>query len=196
MNFRSKLVAFVGSAFLLAGTVISGGAQSAPTATGNATIRVTSDTNTNYLAVSITNADFGGVPYSFQNQTRSGSLTVGVIDTRGTAAGWNVTLSASDFQTATGSQFFDISNLSLTPGTQIGVPYVTGDPVPSTAGLTASGAAPVQETGTGSTKIWSAGVLAGAGQFALPLTGSLTVPGGTLVGDYTSVITVSIVSGP
>lgn len=196
MNFRSKLVAVVGSALILASSLTMGAAQSAPTATGNATVRVTSDTTTNYLAVSINSADFGGVPYSFQDQTATGSFTVGVIDTRGTAAGWNVTLNATDFKTGDSSQFFDISNLSLTAGAQIGVPIASGDPMPSTANMTPSSAAPVQETGTGTTKIWSAQALAGAGQFELPMAGTLKVPGGTLVGSYTSVVTVSIVTGP
>jgi hypothetical protein len=196
MNFRNKLVAVVGSALILASSLTMGAAQSAPTATGNATVRVTSDTTTNYLAVSINSADFGGVPYSFQNQQANASLTVGVTDTRGSAAGWNVSLNATDFRNGDGSQFFGIGNLSLVAGTQVGQPYISGDPMPSTANMTAFSAAPVQKTGDSTTKIWSAAELAGAGKFELPMAGTLTVPGGTLVGDYTSVVTVSIISGP
>lgn len=196
MNFRSKLVAVVGSALILASSLTMGAAQSAPQATGNATVRVTSDTTTNYLAVSITNANFGAVPYSFQNQQATGSLTVGVVDTRGTAAGWNVSLDATDFRTGDSSQFFDINNLGLGAGTQIGLPYSSGDPAPSTANMTPQSVSPVQKTGVGTSKIWSAAELAGAGKFELPMAGTLTVPGGTLVGEYTSVVTVSIVTGP
>jgi len=36
----------------------------------------------------------------------------------------------------------------------------------------------------------------GMGQFQLPMTGSLDIPGGTLEGLYTSTVTVSIVTGP
>ncbi len=196
MNLRHQIFAVVGSVMLLFGTGVTGLAQSAPNATGNASVTVTSDTASNFLAVGITNASFGGVPYSFQNQSTTGSLTVGVVDTRGSTAGWKVTLSASDFSTSDGALVFDISNLALIAGTQAGLPYSTGDPIPSTANMVGTSAAPVQETGVGSTKIWSAAVLAGAGRFNLPLAGTLIVPGGTLVGSYTSVVTVSIQSGP
>ncbi len=179
---------------LLAGGA-TGSVGAATTATGNATVSITSDTATNFLAVSITNASFGSRPYSFTATTNvPGSLTVTAIDTRGSALGWNVNLSATDFARDP-STTFDIGNLSLTAGPVAGI-ATGGGSVPSTAGIVTSSAAPVQKTGSGSTKILSAAPLSGMGTFDLPMTGNLTIPAETLIGAYTSVVSVAIVSGP
>jgi len=191
MNLRNRFLATAGAVLLVATTTLTGLAQTQQ-ATGNATVSITSDTTTNYLAVSVTNAAFGGYAYSFVDQTAAGSLTVTATDTRGTAAGWNVSLSASDF--AAGTERIAIANLALTAGTPSALAF--GGSTGSTAGVVATSAAPVQQTGTSTSKILSAGVGSGAGQFQLPMTGALNIPGGTLVGSYTSTVSVAIVSGP
>ena len=192
MNLRTRIFAIVGALMLVGGTAATTLAQAVPTDTGNATVSITSDATVNYLAVSISDASFTPKPYSFTDQSTSGALTVTVTDTRGTAAGWNVNLDATDFGSGGGS--FSISNLSLTAGAVAGALFQ--DATASALGITASNASPVKKTGVSTTKVLSAAVASGAGLFNLPMTGSLNIPGGTLVGTYTSTVTVSIASGP
>jgi hypothetical protein len=190
MNLRKSILSAAAALLILAGAATTN-VIAAPTDTGNATVTIAS---TGVLSVLVSDAAFGTHPYSFTNTVGvPGSLTVTATDERGTAAGWNVNLSGTDFSRDVNTSF-DISNLNLTAGTVVGVPF--GGATASASGITASSAAPVLETGTSVTKVLSAAVLSGAGQFDLPMTGSLTIPAGTLVGTYTSEVTVTIVSGP
>lgn len=195
MNAYKRILSVVASVLLLAGTSASVLAQAQPSDTGNAAVTITTDTSTNYLAVAITDSiAFTNVPYSFSTQQTTGTLTVTATDTRGTAAGWHVTLDATDFMRDAATSFA-IGNLDLLAGTVSGVPFqgVTGDPT----GITQSSAAPVQKTGSSlTTNVLSAAIGHGAGQFALPMNGTLTIPGGSLAGEYHSIVTVAINAGP
>lgn len=195
MRTRIRMLAIVGALALIATQGATALAQPVPSATGNATVSITSDTTTNFLAVSITNASFLAVPFSFVNQPTTGSLTVTATDTRGSSAGWAVTLNATDFRRSDNPAIaFDISNLNLNAGTLIALFY--GGSMGSTVGIIASSAAPVQETGLGTTTIINSPPPAGSGQYELPMNGALNVPGGTLIGTYTSVVTVAIAAAP
>lgn len=190
MKLRNSILATAFATVLLASTALTGLTQTEGSST--ATVAISSDPNQNFLAVTITNASFGSKAYSFVDQTAVGSLLVTATDSRGTATGWNVTLSASDF--VSGPNTFDIHFLSLSAGTPNAV--LSGGTTGTMSGVNATSAAPVQETGTSTTKILAAGAGSGSGQYSLPMAGSLTIPGGTLVGNYASTVSVAIVSGP
>jgi len=183
MNFRSKLVAVVGSALLLASSITSGAAQT----TADAKVEITSMDGAGLSVSIIDGEDFGTIQYSYQNTTVVGSLELKAVDSRGTGAGWNVTLSATDFIRDANTKF-SVTNATLTPGTLAIVTQPTS--TDQTAGMTTS-----SFTGT-TTKIWTADELSGAGEFTLGLDADLNVPAGTLVGTYTSEVEVSIQTGP
>lgn len=169
--------------FLIAGAfalsmVATGAVQAAP----NAEVTITS---TGSRVVSIEAIDFGDKTYSFSTQTATASAIVKVEDNTGSGSGWNVTLQGVDFERDASTKIA-IGNLSLAAGTPA-----------STAGQATTGiTAPAITVGTGPAKIASAPALSGMGHYTITYPGTLTVPGGTLVGDYKSTLTVSITAGP
>lgn len=175
MKMRNTMLAAVGAASLLLG--MSGAALAQTTAPVEVEIAADPDAA---LTVSIAATDFTGVTYSNTDQTATGStLTVTAADTRGTAAGWSVTLSGSDFAGKT-TNSIAVGNLGLTSGT-----------VSGTGGTPPTGSSLAAVSGTAQT-ILSAGEGTGNGSYNQTLTGSLNVPGGTLVDTYSSTLTVTI----
>jgi hypothetical protein len=183
MSIRHRLGAAIGALALFA-TALAG-SQAAGTS-DSATVNITTQPGAG-LTASITGTSFGSIPYSFSNSAPlSGSLTLTALDTRGTAAGWNIVLSATDFDGAATTDFIPVGQLALTPGA---ITTIAG---PST-GQTTFPLAPVS---TSAAKIWNAASGSGDGSYSLAVPASLVVPGGTLVDSYTSVVTVAITSGP
>jgi hypothetical protein len=180
MNILKRIGAVI-SAIALFATVISG---SQAATSDNAVVTITTQPGAG-LTASITGTSFGSIAYSFTDSAPlSGTLTVTALDTRGTAAGWNIVLSATNFTGSTGS--IPVNRFSLSAGT---VTTIAG---PS-SGQTTSALTPVSTTAA---KVWSAAIGSGDGSYSLNVPASLVVPGGTLVGTYTSVVTVAITSGP
>lgn len=139
------------------------------------------------LEIFIDAADFDAVPYSLQDQQTNADIVVTVTDDRGSDLGWNVTISGTNFTDGTNS--FDVENLVLSSDAT-----VTGNPG-SPEGITATGG-PVPE-GPDSLKIASVERGGGTGEFTVTFSDSeLTIPGGTLVGEYQSTLTVSVATGP
>jgi hypothetical protein len=136
------------------------------------------------LATSITGASVGWTrTYSpASSDINPGSLTYQVIVGGLNGTGWNVQLSASDFQRAEGGDGIPASNLMLTGSTN---PGVTGITRPATSGSLA-----------GPVKVLSATATVPPGTYTQTLNLNMNIPGGTLVGTYTSTITVSAAAGP
>lgn len=152
--------------------------------TGSATVIIESD---GVLVATILDATFGTVPYDFADQTASTDIVVNVEDNTGTAAGWNVTLFGTDF-IRDGATTFPVSQLVLGTGTPVSTEGAGVDGV-TAPGITAGSTSPGE-------KIASAELLAGMGVYTITYPSTLTVPGGTLVGQYQSTLTVTITTGP
>ena len=168
-------------ASILAFTMV---ASAAAQLSNTATVTITS---TGALVVSVQSASFGTHPYSFSAQPVTGNIVIGVQDNTGSGAGWNVTLLGGPFSRDANTSF-PISNLALAAGTPV---RDAGQAV--TAGLTTIGLSPVSGTAQ---KVASATTLNGMGQYTVTSVGTLTIPGGTLIGTYNSTLTVAINSGP
>jgi hypothetical protein len=194
MKFGKGIIALVAAFMLLVGSGAAALAQEQSSDTGDATVEITINATNNFLAVSVTDVNFLQWAYSFDDRDVNGDLFVEVTDTRGTGAGWNVLLSATDFVRADLAYSFAIDNLDLLQNDVTDLAYL-GTPAisPSPSCIAPDDAVPVNGTGT---KILSAAVNCGMGQFQLEMNGTLTIPGGTLAGVYQSIVTVDIATGP
>jgi hypothetical protein len=186
MNLRNRLIATVGATALLVSTAVTGFAAT----DADATVSITEQAGA-ALSVSISNTSFGSIQYSFADSAPlPGTLNLSASDTRGTASGWNVSLKATDFDGATTSDSIPVGQLSLAAGS---VTTTSGNNNTTSPNQGVFALATVQ---TGDQKVWNAQAGFGDGQYTLAVPGSLVVPGGTLVDTYTSLVTVSITSGP
>ncbi len=170
----------------LALTLSVGLVGSAFAATGDVAVEVIPIANNgNVLTVAISQlTDLGDYQYSLTDQpTSPGLLKIDAADYRGTADGWKVTLSGTDFIPV----LFTVDNLGLTAGT---VRTISTSALPSEAAPVSSSAADVM-LAPGST-VLTAPTGTGAGIYQADYQVDLNIPGGTLVGQYTSTLTVTI----
>lgn len=139
-------------------------------------------TSTTVVSPAISSSSLGwNRAYAFTPYpTNSGSLTYSVQAAG--CAGWNITIAASPFVRPGSATTIPASNLTLTSSTSSGG---TGISAPVASGNLNS-----------SLKVLSASVNNGIGTFTQILNLNLNVPGGTLVGTYTSTLTIAAAPGP
>lgn len=182
MQFKTKFVGIVGAALMTVGAF--GGAY-ADSTTADVNVKVGSPSNAT-LAASITGGRFADVTYRAGNssQNSNGTIVVTATDTRGTGSGWTVSLSAGgDF--ASGDKSFAVNNFSLQSGS-----------VQGRDNANANGITPAAVTSVGGSQaVMVAAKNSGLGVFDDTIQGTIKVPDGTLVGDYKTTLTVSIVAG-
>ena len=188
MNFRKGIVTAAAALLIVAGGAAST-VDAAESGTGNASVQITAGSSS-VMSVEVTSANFGTSEYSYAETSKTAKVTITATDNRGTGLGWHVNLSGTDFAGNNGKSF-DVGNLALAADALNGV--ASGGYNPSVDGITKNGAAPVKSSPT---SILSAQASKGIGQFKYDMNGTLKIPAGTLVGTYTSVLTVAIVSGP
>jgi len=140
--------------------------------------------------------EFGTVTLNGDDQTVSPAsvATLRIVDATGSNAGWNVTFVVTDF--ISGSNTIPKANLSFNP---------SSGSITRVSGQTIDGSNGPKETGGGSqalsssVKVVTTNVGYGKGRYdyspALS-SFSLVVPATTLVGTYTSTLTVTLSSGP
>ncbi len=145
----------------------------------------------------------GGGSVAFSNLTLNGTdqtvnptgtPTIRVIDATGSNAGWNVTFTATDF--ISGANTIPNTNFSFNP-TGGSLVRISGQAVDGTNGPKEAGGG--SQVLSGSVKALTTSAGYGKGKYDYtPATGSfsLTVPATTLVGTYTSTLTITLSSGP
>ena len=191
MKIRNRVLLTTGAMALLA-SVSLGTVAATPINQADVDVQITPiDGATVTVAVAESLSDpFDDKQYSLIQQTSSGRLDVTTTDNRGTATGWTVSISASNFvrtvNTTVGADI-PVGNLALSGGTVTKTPG-SGN-YPSSVTVPASMPA-------ASTQLWKAISNEGDGQFLLPLNGTLTIPAGTLVDKYQSTVTVTVVAAP
>lgn len=139
-------------------------------------------------------ATLSGVVQNITNT--AGTFSLAVVDARGTAPGWHVTLGATQF---TGSSntlattALSVVNVAKTMTDATGTD-VTGNTIdPSTAVPTGAGTPVLITVGTPST-IYNAAATSGMGSFALDTTLKLNLPASVKPDTYTSTLTVTAVT--
>jgi putative surface cell wall-binding protein len=162
-------LALVGSTAALAGTL-----------TATATVTGTAGVSLNLPANPSLSSTLDG-----SDQTVSYAPLLGVVDARGSGAGWNLTISASDFT----------SGSHTLPA---GVLTSAAQACHSGSSCTAAGNAislPLT-LGTTAAKFFNAAASSGLGKLDVTPTIDVTVPGNAYAGTYTSTVTVAAVAGP
>ncbi len=186
MKFFTRIAAIAGAMAMLVAVVASANAAT----TADATVAITTQPGAG-LTASIQAASLGSYPYSFSQQTATGTLTLGATDTRGTAAGWHVSLNAqsANFVGTTASNTIPVSGLKInaagTISTISGNAVVTGQTTPG-----------ITSVSTGAANIWAAALGSGDGNYTLVSGVSLVIPAGKLVDSYTVTLEVGINTGP
>jgi len=188
MTLKSKVVGVFAAALVTISAV--SGAAAADSASADVTVKVSAPSGA-VLSASITAGQFSDVEYSItDDKTSTGTLTVLASDPRGVGTGWNVTLKtgdkftdASDGSKSFSGNAFKITSQSITPA----------------QGASAQGVN-VQTPGAGSTansaqKIIVAQQRSGMGSYTDAIGAEVTVPKGTLAGNYKTTVTVSITAG-
>ncbi len=120
------------------------------------------------------------------DQTVTYAPVLGVVDARGTGAGWNVTIAATTFS--------DGSGHSLAAGTVTGVSAACHSGSTCTAATNAI-TYPLTLSATAA-KVFNAAANTGLGKVDVTPTVSVAIPGNSYAGSYTSTVTLATVSGP
>jgi hypothetical protein len=116
----------------------------------------------------------------------SWSALLGVVDARGSGAGWNLTVSATSFSDGSGHSLAPGSVASITSSCQGGN---------SCTGATNSVTYPITITGIAA-KFFNASVNTGLGKVNVTPTVDVLIPGNAYAGTYTSTVTLAAATGP
>jgi hypothetical protein len=163
----SAMAASVTATGTISGSVLSVSSSSAPTFTDN-----------------LDNGD----------ATPTYTIALATQDTRGTGAGWNETITSTQFTTGSPNNY----TLASTASTLTGAAWTASDGTntgPSNA-LTYPIAVPAGATAPTPVKFFDAGAGTGMGKFTVTPTIGVFVPQNSYAGTYTSTVTVAITSGP
>ena len=128
------------------------------------------------------------------DSTPTYTVPLTIQDTRGTGAGWNATITSTQFTTGGGTP----STLATNASTLTGVTSAcaTGTCTNPTNSVTYPIAVPAGSTPPTAVKFFNAAANSGMGKFTNTPTIGVFVPQNSVAGTYTSTLTVSIVSGP
>jgi WxL domain surface cell wall-binding len=182
---RKKLVvSFILGAALCASPATSLGASA--TATGTLT-GSTLSLSTSATPTFSANLDSG-------DSTPTYTVPLTIQDTRGTGAGWNATITSTQFTTGGATP----NTLATNASTLTGVTSVcaSGTCTNPTNAISYPVAVPAGTTPPTAVKFFNAAVNTGMGKFTNTPTIGVFVPGSSFAGTYTSTLTISIVSGP
>jgi WxL domain surface cell wall-binding len=121
------------------------------------------------------------------DQTVSYAPVLGVVDARGSGAGWNLEISATSFS--------DGSGHTLAPGTVTGVSTACHTGSTCTAATSSGITYPLTVTSTAA-KFFNAASNTGLGKIDVTPTVQVAIPGNAYAGTYTSTVTLAAATGP
>jgi WxL domain surface cell wall-binding len=168
-------------ALVVLGLALAAGALGAPLTT-TATITGTAGISLNLPAnPSITDTLDG------TDQTVNYAPLLGVVDARGSGAGWNLQVSATTFS--------DGSGHTLAPGTVTSAAQACVAGSTCTAAVNSGITLPLTITTTAA-KFFNAAALSGLGKVNVTPTIAVAIPGNAYAGTYTSTVTLAATTGP
>jgi hypothetical protein len=176
---RQRMILLIG---MTAVVLVAASAAVAGTLTTTATVTGTAGISLNLPSnPSITDTLDG------TDQTVNYSPVLGVVDARGTGAGWNLQISATAFT--------DGATHTLNQGTVSAVAQACHSASTCTA-ATSSGITYPLTIGTTAAKFFSAALNTGLGKIDVTPTISVAIPGNAYAGTYTSTVTLAATTGP
>ena len=177
MRQRIFIISIVAAVALVASTAALAG-----TLTATATVSGTAGVSLNLPSNPSISSTLDGT-----DQTASYSPVLGVVDARGTGAGWNLTISATDFS--------DGSGHTLAPGTVTAAAQACHSGSSCTAATSSGITYPLTISGTAA-KFFNAAVSTGLGKVDVTPTIQVAIPGNAYAGTYTSTVTLAAATGP
>jgi hypothetical protein len=121
------------------------------------------------------------------DQTVNYSALLGVVDARGTGAGWNLQISATTFGDGAGH--------TLAPGTITSAAQACKAGSTCTAAVNSGITLPLGITAIAA-KFFNAALLSGLGKIDVTPTIAVAIPGNAYAGTYTSTVTLAVTTGP
>ena len=121
------------------------------------------------------------------DQTVSYAPLLGVVDARGSGAGWNLQVSATTFSDGAGH--------TLAPGTVSSAVQACVAGSTCTAAVNSGITLPLTITATAA-KFFNAAALSGLGKVNVTPTIAVAIPGNAYAGTYTSTVTLAATTGP
>lgn len=128
------------------------------------------------------------------DQVATYTLPVEVIDPRGTGAGWNLTITSTQFSAGAGRRFAASASTIASASSGCGASSTCTAPTNSVAYT--GFVLPAGITPPTAVKFFNAGASSGLGTVDVNAAISVAVPANAYAGTYTSTVTVSIVAGP
>jgi WxL domain surface cell wall-binding len=177
------LVAAVAVVATAAQGATTGNVAVSGTVTGGAALSIAAN-GTPSFALTLNGAD----------QTATYTLPVEAIDPRGSGAGWNLTVTSTQFKDASGHTFPTTAS-SITAATSVCGPSSTCT-TPTNSISYAAFALPAAATAPAAVKFFNSAANTGLGKIDVNASVSVAVPANVFAGTYNSTVTVAIVSGP
>jgi hypothetical protein len=128
------------------------------------------------------------------DSTPTYTVPLTIQDTRGTGAGWNTTITSTQFTTGGATPSTLATNASTLTG--VSSTCTSGTCTNPTNAISYPVAVPAGATAPTAVKFFNAAANTGMGKFTNTPTIGVFVPQSSFAGTYTSTLTISIVSGP
>ncbi|MHB1783539.1 MAG: WxL domain-containing protein [Acidimicrobiales bacterium] len=178
-------------------SVTSGSAAQSGTVvtTGTANATGTLDAGTLSFASMPANLTFPAITLGGQDQTTSAHLAIDIADATGSGAGWNVTITSTQFSDGSASLPASATSVNAAPSASCDA-GASCTPATLSSAITYPVTIPVGPAAPAATRVYSAAAGSGMGDQTFSPTFTLAVPANTAAGAYSSNWTLSLVSGP
>jgi len=175
-------------------TLAALGSATAADAATTASPTVTGTVTAGALSVATSAAPTFSATLAGGDSTPTYTLPLTAVDTTGSGAGWNLTVTSTQFTTGGGTPHLLAANAStITGATSV---CASGTCTNPTNAVTYPVVVPAGATPPTAVKFFNAAASTGLGSFTVTPTVGVFVPATTFAGSYSSTLTVSIVSGP
>jgi WxL domain surface cell wall-binding len=158
-----------------------------------ATATVTGTVNAGTLSITTSATPSFSVTLDGTDKTGSYTVPTTVTDATGSGAGWNLTITSTQFTTGGGSPQTLATNASSVTGVTNTCVTTCVSPTNS---VTYPVGVPAGSTPPTAVKYFNAAAATGSGKFTNTPAVDVSVPANTAVGSYSSTLTLAAVSGP
>ena len=178
--------------FLILSMTIGGSTMAAFADSGTAKVAVNAGSLT---LAGVTNVSAAPVTLTGDDQTTTYSMGLTVSDARGSGAGWNLSITSTAFTTGPQSLSNTASSINVTPAVACSSAggHCTS---PDDSAITYPVGVPAGAIAPPAVKLFDAKANTGLGKFAITPTITLSIPGNTYAGTYTSTVTIALNIGP